>query len=87
LTTILSLQVLQMLSRWLIIMFASKTFKTFFFDEYNITQFFDRYVDLCLNYDLEKKEKIRRFFRYCDFINEQYVKIVIKANVFIWKKL
>ncbi len=69
-TTISSLQVLQMLLRWLIIMLASKTFETFFFDDYNITKFLDRYANLCLNYDLEKKEKIRRLFQYCDFINE-----------------
>jgi hypothetical protein len=85
-TTMTSLQALQMLSRWLIIMLAFETFETFFFDEYNITKFFDRYVDLCLNYDLEEEKKIRRLFRYCDFINEQYVRIVINANVFEWKE-
>jgi hypothetical protein len=68
-------------------MFASKTFETFFFDDYNITKFLDRFANLCLNYDLEKKKKIRRLFRYCDFINEQYVQIVINANVCEWKKL
>jgi hypothetical protein len=82
-----SLQALQMLFRWLIIMFASEILKTFLFDEYNITKFFDRYADLCLNYDLEEKEKIRRLLRYCDLINEQYVRIVINANVFEWKEL
>jgi hypothetical protein len=81
-----SLPALQMLFRWLIIMLASKTFETFFFDEYNITKFLDRYVDLCQNYDLEKRKKIRRFFRYCDFINEQYVRVMINANVFEWKE-
>jgi hypothetical protein len=75
-----------MLFRWLIIMLASEIFKTFLFDEYNITKFLDRYADLCLNYDLEKEKKIRRLFRYCDFINEQYVRIVINANVFEWKE-
>jgi hypothetical protein len=76
-----------MLSRWLIIMLASEIFETFFFDEYNITKFLDRYANLCLNYDFEKKEKIRRLLRYCDFINEQYIQVVINANVFHWKKL
>jgi hypothetical protein len=81
-TTITSLQALQMLSRWLIIMFASEISETLFFDEYNITKFLDRYANLCQNYDLEKKKKIRRLFRYCDFINKQYVRVVINANVF-----
>jgi hypothetical protein len=63
-------------------MFASKIFETFLFDDYNITKFLDRYVDLCQNYDLEKREKIRRLSRYCDLINEQYVRVVISANVF-----
>jgi hypothetical protein len=63
-------------------MLAFEISETFFFDEYNITKFFDRYVDLCLNYDLEEEEKIRRLFRYCDLINEQYVRIVINENVF-----
>jgi hypothetical protein len=63
-------------------MFAFEIFETFFFDEYNITKFLDRYADLCLNYNLEKEEKIRCLFRYCDFINEQYVRVVINANVF-----
>jgi hypothetical protein len=85
-TTVSSLQALQMLSRWLIIMFASETSETFFFDEYNITKFLDRYANLCQNYDLEKREKIRRLFRYCDFINEQYVRVVVNANVFDWKE-
>jgi hypothetical protein len=71
-----------MLSRLLIIMFASKISKTLFFDEYNITKFLDRYADLCQNYDFEEKEKIRRLSRYCDLINEQYVRVVVNANVF-----
>jgi hypothetical protein len=85
-TTMSFLQALQMLLRWLIIMFASETSETLFFDEYNITKFLDWYADLCLNYDLEKKEKIRRLLCYCDFINEQYVRVVINANVFEWKE-
>jgi hypothetical protein len=84
-TTISFLQILQMLLRWLIIMLASKIFEAFFFDDYNITKFLDRYANLCLNYDLEEREKIRRLFRYCDFINEQYVQTMINANVFEWK--
>jgi hypothetical protein len=75
-----------MLSRWLIIMFVFETSETFFFDEYNITKFLNRYVDLCQNYDLEKKKKIRRLLRYYDLINEQYVRVVINANVFEWKE-
>jgi hypothetical protein len=67
-------------------MFAFEIFEMFFFDEYNITKFLDRYVDLCLNYDLEKEKKIRRLSRYCDFINEQYMRVVINANVFEWKE-
>jgi hypothetical protein len=81
-TTVSSLQTLQMLFRWLIIMLVSEISDMFFFDEYNITKFLDRYANLCQNYDLEKKEKIRRLFRYCDFINEQYVRVVVNANVF-----
>jgi hypothetical protein len=63
-------------------MFASEIFETLYFDDYNITKFLDRYVDLCQDYDLEKREKIRRLSRYCDLINEQYVRVVISANVF-----
>ncbi len=63
-------------------MFASKTSKAFFFDEYNVIEFLDQYVDLCQNYDLEKEKKIHRLSRYCDFINEQYVRVVVNANVF-----
>jgi hypothetical protein len=63
-------------------MSASEISKAFFFDEYNITKFFDRYADLCQNYDLEEREKIRRLFRYYDLINEQYVRVVVNANVF-----
>ncbi len=72
-TTISFLQTLQMLSRWLIIMSALETFKTLLFDEYNITKFRYRYVDLCQNYNLEKKEKIRRLFRYCDFMSRDVI--------------
>jgi 23S rRNA A1618 N6-methylase RlmF len=83
--TISFLQALQMLFRWLIIMLASETFEALFFDDYNITKFLDRYANLYLNYDLEEKKKLRRLFRYCDFINEQYVRTMINANVFEWK--
>jgi ABC-type multidrug transport system ATPase subunit len=63
-------------------MSASRTSKASFFDEYNVIEFLDRYADLCQNYDLEKEEKIRRLSRYCDLINEQYVRVVVNANVF-----
>jgi ABC-type multidrug transport system ATPase subunit len=63
-------------------MFAFETSETSLFDEYNITEFLDRYANLCQNYDLEKREKIRRLLRYCDLINEQYVRVVVNANVF-----
>jgi hypothetical protein len=63
-------------------MLASEISETFLFDEYNITEFLDRYANLCQNYDLEKREKIRRLSRYCDLINEQYVRTMINANVF-----
>ncbi len=85
-TTISFLQILQMLFRWLIIMSASRISKTFFFDEYNITKFLNRYANLCQNYDLEERKKIRRLSRYCDLINEQYMRAMINANVFEWKK-
>jgi hypothetical protein len=54
-------------------MFAFEISEGIFFDEYNIMKFLDRYADLCLNYDLEKKSKIRHLTFYCDFINKQYV--------------
>jgi hypothetical protein len=38
-------------------MLASKIFEAFLFDDYNITKFFNRYANLCLNYDLEKRKK------------------------------
>ncbi len=63
-------------------MSASEISRTFFFDEYNVIEFLDQYADLCQNYDLEEEKKIRRLFRYCDFINEQYVRVVVNANVF-----
>ncbi len=63
-------------------MFAFETSETFLSNEYNITEFLDRYANLCQNYDLEKKKKIRRLFRYCDLKNEQYVRVVVNANVF-----
>jgi hypothetical protein len=75
-----------MLFRWLIIMFAFETSEASLFHDYNITKFLNRYVDLCQNYDLEKRKKIRRLSRYCDLINEQYVRVVINANVSKWKE-
>ncbi len=62
-------------------MFAFETSEASLFHDYNITKFLNRYVDLCQNYDLEKRKKIRRLSRYCDLINEQYVRVVINANV------
>ncbi len=68
-------------------MLAFETSETLLFNEYNITKFLDRYANLCQNYDLEKRKKIRRLLRYCDLINEQYVRVVVNANVFDWKEL
>ncbi len=62
-------------------MSKSKTSETFYFEEYNIIEFLKRYENLCVNYDLEEKEMIKRFSKYCDIIIEQYVRVVtIKKN-------
>jgi hypothetical protein len=34
----------------------------------------------------KREKKIRRLSRYCDFINEQYMRTMINANFFEWKK-
>jgi hypothetical protein len=52
-----------------------------------ISRSFSIDTKICLNYDLEKREKVRRLSRYCDLINEQYVRVVINANVSEWKEL
>ncbi len=49
-------------------MSKSEIFKTFYFEKYNIIEFLRRYENLCVNYDLEEKEMIKRFLRYCDVV-------------------
>jgi hypothetical protein len=58
-----------------------------YFDGYNVTEFLERFSDLCSDYALEEGEKIRRLPRYCDVLNEQYVKSVIDTNLNGWKSL
>jgi hypothetical protein len=73
-------------SRWLMSILNSETSKTFYFKEYNIIEFLKRYENLCVNYNLKKKEMIKCFSKYYDVIIEQYVRIVtIKKNT--WKNL
>jgi hemerythrin-like domain-containing protein len=51
-----------------------------------ITEFLERYQDLCVDYSLEEKEMTRRLPRYCDVVIEQYVK-AMTAEENNWKSL
>jgi hypothetical protein len=62
-------------------MLYSDSLETLYFDEYNVIEFLKRFSDFCSNYALKKDEKIRRLSRYCDVLNEQYVKSVIDINL------
>ncbi len=62
-------------------MSKSEISETFYFEEYNIIEFLKRDENLCVNYDFEEKEMIKRFLKYCDVVIKQYVRIVtIKKN-------
>ena len=50
-----------------------------FFDGQNITNFLDRYSQLCADYRLSESEKIYRLPWYCEFFTGNYIKILIKG--------
>jgi hypothetical protein len=58
------------------ILFFPGTFGTSHFIKTGITNFFINYKDMCKNYNIKKKERVRRYSRY-------YVKYII----IIMKKL
>ena len=50
-----------------------------FFDGQNITDFLDRYNQLCSDYHLSESEKIYRLPWYCELFMGKYIKILIKG--------
>jgi hypothetical protein len=60
----------------MMIMSSSETFETLFFDEINVIDFLNRYENLCNDFRLENAKKTRRFFRYCDVLIDQSMKII-----------
>lgn len=50
-----------------------------FFDGQNITDFLNRYSQLCSDYDLSKSEKIYRLPWYCEFFIGKYIEILIRG--------
>ena len=65
--------------RWMISFSTSRTFDALFFDDNEVLKFLNKYENLCDDYELKDEEKKRRFFKYCDFINDQYVRSIINA--------
>jgi hypothetical protein len=50
-------------------------FNTSHFIKIDITNFLINYGDMCENYNIKKKKRIRRCFRYC----AKYIIIIIKG--------
>ena len=50
-----------------------------FFDGQNITNFLDRYSQLCSDYGLSESEKIHRLPWYCELLVGKYAKILISG--------
>jgi hypothetical protein len=69
------------------IMSSSKTSKTSFFNEINVIDFLNRYENLCNDFRLENAKKARRFFRYCDVLIDQLMKIIDHWILRDWKIL
>ncbi|MCJ1342812.1 hypothetical protein MMC31_001001 [Peltigera leucophlebia] len=49
-----------------------------YFDGQKITDFLDRYSQLCADYRLSESDKIHRLPWYCEFFTGNYIKILIK---------
>ena len=54
--------------------------KTPYFDGRNVTDFLNRFSDLCADYKLLNQEKIKRFSWYCDMKISQSIK-----SIWEWK--
>jgi hypothetical protein len=69
------------------ILFFPGIFGISYFTETGITNFFINYKDMCENYNIEKRERIRRYFRYY----AEYIIIIIRGLAFFiepdWKEL
>ena len=72
--------------RWMISFSMSRTSDAFFFDDNEISEFLNKYEDFCDDYELKDNEKKRKFSKYCDFINDQYVCSIINTT-FSWREI
>jgi hypothetical protein len=57
------------------ILFFPGIFSISHFTETDITNFFINYKNMCENYNIKKKERIRRYPRYCT----EHIIIIIKG--------
>ncbi|MCJ1427048.1 hypothetical protein MMC29_004951 [Sticta canariensis] len=57
-----------------------------FFDGRNVTEFLDRFSDLCTGYKLSDAEKMRRLPRYCDMRIGQSIEFIQEWHERNWEK-
>jgi hypothetical protein len=48
-----------------------------FFREKNITEFLDRFKDLCVDYGITASQKVARVMRYCSLSIRHYLRIIL----------
>ncbi len=58
-----------------------------YFEEVNISEFIERFEDICDNYQVKDENKIKRVPRYCTQVISQFVKGIKEYQDEDWSKL
>ena len=61
--------------------------ETPFFEGSNVTDFLDRYSQMCTDYRVDEQEKIKRLSWYCEIFTGKYVETLISSSGTFWAAL
>ena len=65
-----------MIKNIIVSMSSSETSEIFFFKEKNVTDFLERWKDICKNYKLNDIKRLRRLSRYCEKLIKNNIKFM-----------
>ena len=68
-------------------MSLASTVETFYFIEQNVTNFLERFDNMCEKYEIKKLDKIRKLSWYCEKFIEEYIRMLSKYEKKDWTKI
>ena len=72
---------------WMINISIFDILEAFYFENINVIDFLNRYEDFCYDFHFNEIEKMRRLFRYCEMIINQFIEIIEHWIVKNWIQL